>query len=519
MSRARWLGIAVVVVLLAAGLGLSTVMAQDGGEEGPTAQQIELNRPEFEPNDTIWDANGGDLGLLWHGAIRPAGDVDFYRVYAEAGMPLSVSIDMPPSSPLAPVVSLYDWNEQLLAQATCAGPGVCLTYIAAESTDYFFSVTDANGNGGKAYKYSLLIDLDDVYEPNDFVEQAAPIASGDVVWALFASAGDADYYSFVADAGDEVSIELSAGFASLYDADENEIFPQWLGNQLVYTLPVSGTYYILATTDYCNHCVYSLSVGPFERTLYVSLNSSGAVGGVSFTSGDILRHWVRAGTWEMFFDASDVSLKGNLVAFDFVDTMHLVYSQSQNVPYLGQVGPSDILSFSPYSFGEETSGFLDWFLDGSDVGLTAGGEGIDALGHTYGSYSLLLSPSGKARVPYGAGQAVAAKDDLLNFYLYNAGVNSAGVWEPFQGGEFTLDVGGANLIGLDIEGNEFLYLSFDRRVTLDGLVLDAGDIALCHLAWYVAGCEYVDKYFDASDAGLAGYKVDAFDVAYSYPYP
>lgn len=519
MSRARWLGIAVVVVLLLAGLGLSAVMAQDGGAPDPSSPTVDLNRPEVEPNDTLWDANGAVLGQLWHGAIRPAGDVDFYRVYAEAGIPLSVSIDMPPSSPLAPVVSLYDWNEQLLAQATCAGPGVCLTYDAAESTDYFFSVTDANGNGDKSYKYSVVMDIVDNYEPNDFMEQAAPIALGDTLWSLLAPMGDVDFYSFAGEFADEITISLSNGFVQLFDADDNEIYPNWQSNQMVYVLPATGTYYIQAVSDYCAYCPYRLAVQPFERALYVSLGSNGAVGWVSFTSGDILRHWMRAGTWEMFFDASDVGLKGNLTAFDFGDTLRLVYNQQQNVPGVGQIGPSDILSFWNYSFGENTDGYLEWFFDGSDVGLTAAGEGIDALSHIYSGYDLLLSPSGKARVPYGAGQWTAAKDDILNFYLFNQGPNTAGLWSPFQDGEFSLDVGGANLTGLDIEGSDYLYMSFDRRVTLDGLVLDAGDIVLCHLAWYMAGCENVTKYFDASDAGLAGYKIDAFDTAYPYPYP
>ena len=38
--------------------------------------------------------------------------------------------------------------------------------------------------------------------------------------------------------------------------------------------------------------------------------------------------------------------------------------------------------------------------------------------------------------------------------------------------------------------------------------------------WYTTGCASVQKYFDASDAGLGGYKVDAFDIgAPSQGYP
>lgn len=518
MSRARLLGIAVLVVVLCAGFGLSVVMAQSGDE---AASQIGLNRPEYEPNDSIWNANGADLGQLWHGALRPAGDVDFYRYYAQQGMPLAVTIDMPAGSPLVPVLSLYDWNEQLLAQATCAGPGVCLSFNAAESTDYFLSIADANGGGGQAYRYSLVMDVVDVYEPNDFMEQAAPVAYGDALWAMFAPAGDVDFFSFEGMAGEQIVVNISTGYVQLFDADDNEVWPVWNGNYAAYTLPATGTYYIQAYADYCSHCPYVMSVDLLDVPLYLSLDSKGSVGGVAFTSGDILRHWMQSGTWEMFFDASDMGLKGNLVAIDFGQTLNLVYDKKQNVANVGSVTPSDVLSFWPYSYGEDTFGYLDWMIDGSDVGLTTSGEGIDALAHEYYSwYDLILSPSGTARVPYGAGELRADKDDVLSLYLSYVGANTAGLWNPFYGG-FALDAGAANLWGLDKQGDD-LYLVFDRRVTLDGVVLDPGDIARCRVVWYMAGCETVAKYFDASDAGLGGYKIDAFDVGdpmTGYPYP
>lgn len=518
MSRARLLGIAIVVVVLCAGFGLSVVMAQSGDE---AASQIGLNRPEYEPNDSIWEANGAELGQLWHGALRPAGDVDFYRYYAEQGMPLAVTVDMPAGSPLAPVLSLYDWNEQLLAQASCAGSGVCLTFDAFESTDYFLSVTDANGDGGRAYQYSLVMDVVDAFEPNDFMEEAAPVAYGDVFWALFAPSGDVDFFSFEGMAGEEVAIFISNGYVQVLDADGNEVPSYWQGDSLTFALPADGTYYVQAFIDYCSHCPYRLSIDLLDLPVYVSLSSNGSVGGVAFTSGDILLHWMQSGTWEMFFDASDVGLKGNLVAIDFGQTLNLVYNKAQNVPNLGPVTPSDVLSFWAYSYGEDTSGFLDWMMDGSDVGLTTSGEGIDALGHEYYAwYDLILSPSGTARVPYGAGELRAGKDDVLSLYLSYQGANTTGLWNPFHDG-FALDVGAANLWGLDKQ-NDDLYLAFDRRVTLDGVVLDPGDIARCRLVWYMTGCETVDKFFDASDAGLGGYKIDAFDVGEpmsGYPYP
>ncbi len=99
-----------------------------------------------------------------------------------------------------------------------------------------------------------------------------------------------------------------------------------------------------------------------------------------------------------------------------------------------------------------------------------------------------MSTTGTASVPYGAGELMipdrrqqAVRRRML------------------------APVGAANL---DLEDSQ-LYVSFDRRVVLDGVVLDAGDIALCQINWYTTGCASVQKYFDASDAGWA--TVDAFD--------
>jgi hypothetical protein len=222
----------------------------------------------------------------------------------------------------------------------------------------------------------------------------------------------------------------------------------------------------------------------------------------------------------MFFDASDLGLKGNLVAFNFAHAPQLVYSKAQNVPGLGRVEPHDILTFNADSYGEDTAGWLDWAFDGSDVGLSTASEEIDALANEpFSSNLLLISTTGAARVPLGAGQLEATKSDVLLFENTGYQANTTGFWHLYRDG-IALNVGGANLMGMDLENYEDLYMSFDRRVVLDGLAIDPGDIARCRLVWYMSGCESVQKYFDASSAGLGSYKIDAFDVSpYPYPYP
>jgi hypothetical protein len=356
-----------------------------------------------------------------------------------------------------------------------------------------------------------------VYEPNDFMSQATPIAYGDTVLATFYANGEADYYRFEGEAGDDVLIQ-SWAFVRLQDEDGNDLPLDYSGPGPVGHLPADGEYFLVASGDFCGGCVYQLQLSVIDRPIFVSLASSGTLGGVPFTSGDILRHWRRAGTWQMFFDASDVGLKGNLVAFNFSYAPQLVYNRSQNVPGLGRVEPQDVLAFNATSYGEDTSGWLDWDFDGSDVGLTTSAEAIDALGDD-GSGFLLISTTGAAKVPFNAGQLEAMKSDVLFFANTGSGANTTGFWDLFRGG-VSLDVGGANLVGMDLQNFDDLYLSFDRRVVLDGVTIQAGDIARCRLVWYMSGCESVEKYFDASDAGLGSYVIDAFDVSpYPYPYP
>lgn len=509
MTRARLLGIAVVVFVLLAGFGLTAALAQ-GGDAPPAGEGITPNTPEVEPNDTFWEANYAYLNKLYHGAVSPAGDVDYYLFFPEQGMPLAASIDMPTTSPLLPVLSLYDENEQLLAQATCGGPGVCLTYTTPDWGYYYLAVEDAAGAGGRKYQYKVELGIVDAFEPNDFMEQASLIAYGDTIWAEFEPAGDVDFFAFDGELGDKVLVSELDGYALVFDEDGNQVVGQEVNGGIVHFLPATGRYYLQVATDYCSACYYHFSFGLLNLPVYLSLNGNGVVGGVPFTSGDVLLYWMGAKTWQMYFDASDVGLKGNLVALDFGDSLRLVYNKSQNVPGLGQIGPNDILSFQAYRYGEDTAGYLGWYFDGSDVGLSKAGEGIDALGTQYYQNYLVISTAGTARVPYGAGELRVAKDDLLGFAGGYLGANTTGLWEPFGDG-FSLDVGAANLWGLDLEGDQ-LYMSFDRRVVLDGVVLDAGDIALCRLEWYASGCASVQKYFDASDAGLRAYKVDAFDV-------
>lgn len=370
MLRTRWISVGLVLFLLCVGLGLTAVLAQG---EPAAPQGIGIQSPEYEPNNYIWEANYAALGFTWHAKIQPAGDVDFYSYYGYPDWPLRVSLEIPGGSPVTPLVSIYSSGEELLAQATCAGSGLCLEYTPQAEDYYYVKVEDANGHGGRRYEYAVVASVVDIYEPNDFMSQATPIAYGDEILATIGKLGDVDVYKFAGQATDDVLIESGAN-VTLRDEEGNALSLDWYNGGLLGKLPAGGTYYIEATGDYCDSCIYRLHLTVLDRPIFVSLDKAGSVGGVPFTSGDILRHWTKSGAWEMFFDASDMGLKGNLVAINFAYAPQLVYNKTQNVPGLGEVGPHDIIAFYPNTVGEDTSGWLEWGLDGSDVGLTTGGE-------------------------------------------------------------------------------------------------------------------------------------------------
>lgn len=91
-------------------------------------------------------------------------------------------------------------------------------------------------------------------------------------------------------------------------------------------------------------------------------------------------------------------------AFDLLDdgSMLLSFDSSNfTVPGLGSVQDRDIIKFIPTSTGSTTAGTFEWFFDGSDVGLTTTAEDIDAIDYTDGK--LILSTIGSFSVTGASG--------------------------------------------------------------------------------------------------------------------
>ena len=221
-------------------------------------------------------------------------------------------------------------------------------------------------------------------------------------------------------------------------------------------------------------------VGSFERagtpvaqlSFYLSAANNGAVGGVAFAPGDIIK-FTPAGGWAMHFDASDVGITKNVTAFEIEDNGDILLSlvAPQNVPGVGSVAPQDVLRFTPTSTGNNTAGSFAMALDGSANLLTTSGEKIDALGLT-GNGRLAISTAGAAAVKRPDNSVLKAQDeDALGFNLSN------GQWsEVFNGTAIPgLAAEDVNALWIDPTTGD-LYISIVGAFNLGGIADNGRDI-------------------------------------------
>jgi hypothetical protein len=73
---------------------------------------------------------------------------------------------------------------------------------------------------------------------------------------------------------------------------------------------------------------------------------------------------------------------------------------ASTIPDVGSVDDSDIVRFVPTSLGATTAGTFELYFDGSDVGLSSNGEDVDAIGFAPDG-SLVISTIGNADVGIG----------------------------------------------------------------------------------------------------------------------
>ncbi|MCP4424918.1 MAG: hypothetical protein GY803_10525, partial [Chloroflexi bacterium] len=252
--------------------------------------------------------------------------------------------------------------------------------------------------------------------------------------------------------------------------------------------------------------------------VYLSSNSQGVAGGVEYKDEDIVTYDVATGDWAMYFDGSDMGLK----ATD-IDAMHVVdgvgilmsFEQPIKIPGFGKVDDSDIVMFVATTLGEDTDGTFERVLDGSDVGLRKGGENVDAIGVTPDG-RFVVSTLASAKVPMTGGGALRVGDEqLIVFNGTSYGSDTAGDWEMYFDGR-DVDLRPEDIWGtwIDADTGE-VYLSLQNEFSLPGVSGDELDIFVCDPTSLGDDTECVygpGLYFDGSETGFGGDRIDAFSI-------
>ncbi len=162
-----------------------------------------------------------------------------------------------------------------------------------------------------------------------------------------------------------------------------------------------------------------------------------------------------------------VGIPYELDALAFLPDGDILFSLKKSGPITGlQGGPqgdwvdkADIVRYRPDGYGGWYGGRMEFYLDGSDVGLTTNGENIDAL-TVDDQGRLYISIAGGGKLP-GVGQV--KNRSILRLTTTQQGSESAGTWEHLiDGRDIGLNLVGENIDGLDLvpaaEGAEISFL-------------------------------------------------------------
>ncbi|BAY64901.1 beta-L-arabinobiosidase [Calothrix brevissima NIES-22] len=322
-------------------------------------------------------------------------------------------------------------------------------YIVDRAVD---NDTDPNENDGKIYEFALGTSV-----PN----QAPAVTAGQNQVVLYRANLD----GAVADDGLPQGRTVTTTW-SLINGPSEVIFDDPSVEDTGVSFSTPGTYTLqLSASDgqLTGSSQTTIQVLDPTTTTFVSFSGSSTIGGVSFNRQDILAQDQSTGNWYMYFDGSDMGLgTSSLRDFHINADGSILFALNNPTILPGQlaVDDSDIVKFTPTTTGDFTSGTLEMYFDGSDVGLTTDAEELDVIAIDRDG-NLVISTRGSFSVPGVSG----LDEDLIKFTATSLGQKTAGTWTMlFDGSDVGLtdtteDVVGAwfdpnsNKIFLTTEGN------------------------------------------------------------------
>ncbi|MEL6383707.1 MAG: Ig-like domain-containing protein [Cyanobacteria bacterium J06626_18] len=248
--------------------------------------------------------------------------------------------------------------------------------------------------------------------------------------------------------------------------------------------------------------------------ILLALNQNTTLNRLDATVQDIIQF---DGTnYSLFFDGSDVGIAGaEINAFDAISDTEILLSFDNPIAIagLGTVDDSDIVKFTATSLGENTAGSFSLVFDGSDLGLSSGGEDIDGLvGLSNGD--LLISVNGNLNPGSGA---IAANEDVVLFTPTSTGATTAGNFALFaDGSDVGLSDEDIDAFGTDTSGD--LYISFTNSFTTASTSGQDEDVAIfapASTGENTSGSFDSELFLDGSQSGLQFRDVQGLDLTFT----
>ena len=236
------------------------------------------------------------------------------------------------------------------------------------------------------------------------------------------------------------------------------------------------------------------------------------MGGLNIADEDVLAYDLNSGLWSLIIDGSDLGF-----GINDIDALHrlgdgsflLSLERAQTIGSLGSVDDSELFQFIPTSLGDTTSGTFLRYLDGTDVGLSSGGEDVDSAGFTPDGRPIVSTLGG-----YFAGIS-GGSSDLLVLDGATLGDPTSGTWALyFNGATAELTDSSENVTGSWINpSNGDIYLATSGAFTVTGASGGATDIFICTplSLGQTTTCTY-SIFWNGGNFGLSGLAIDAFTI-------
>jgi hypothetical protein len=273
-----------------------------------------------------------------------------------------------------------------------------------------------------------------------------------------------------------------------------------------YNGPDSFDYQICDATGDCDLATVSVTVSGQQppNTLYISNSSNADVGSLVFNDEDIVTYDLTTGTWSMYFDGSDVGLSASSQE---IDALHV----NDDGTILLSLGAADTLP----DVGAVDDFDILRFIPTSLGDITAGtyefylngedvglaGEDIDALGFDPNG-DLVISLRGS----YDLGTVKGGDEDMLI-------LDSGGSWQLYVDGSAVglNDASSEDINGTWIDANGDIFLTVRGAFSVAGLTDDSAVIFTCVPGSLspITSCTF-GPYWDGSLFGLVGENINGF---------